>query len=105
MRSLRGFLAELAGAVGEERHRLVVARQQELADAASDLRSAARRGFGKNLAGWSLGLAGAAWAVTANDPLGFALSASGLVAAAVPKPQPAASAYSYVFGASDQFAR
>ena len=102
MRSLRGFLEELADVVGGERERLVVARQQELADAASDLRSTARRGFGKNLAGWSLGLAGAAWGVAAHDPLGFALTAGGLVTAAVPMPRPAASAYSYVFGAARQ---
>lgn len=105
MRSLRGALEELSAVPETDRAALLMQRQQEIIDAAHDLRRLARRSFGKNLAAWSLGAAGATWGVVGQDPLGLAITAAGLVAGAVPSGQPAVSAYSYVFAASHQLAR
>jgi len=99
MRSLRGFLAELAAIDAQDRERMLLERRQELADAAHELRTTARRGFAKDLSSWSLGLAGATWAIAAADPLGLALTAAGLLAGAVPERASPPSAYSYVFSA------
>ncbi|MYC00018.1 MAG: hypothetical protein F4123_13535 [Gemmatimonadetes bacterium] len=80
MRDLQRFMAEL-GAIKEpeQRHALLLERREESADAAHDIRRRAGRAFGKSLSSWSLGVAGAAWALSTGDPLGVVLSASGLI--------------------------
>lgn len=102
MRNLRRFLAELAGAEPEARTQLLVERQVELAETAHVLRRTARLAFGKNLASWSLGIAGGVWAAAAKDPLGIALSAVGLIPGVIPDPKQV-SAYSYLFTARSAF--
>lgn len=104
VRDLRRFLAELAS-VDEpsDRAQLLDRRREELADAANDLRRASRRAFSKARDTWALGIAGAAWAAVAGDPLGLLLTAEGLVRGALPDEQAPASAYSYVFDASRVF--
>lgn len=97
-RSLRGFMEELSQiADPEERIALLSVRSSELADSAHALRTRARRSFSKAAGGWALGLTGAAWSFASSDPLGIALSFSGLVAGAIPMPRQSPSAYSYVF--------
>lgn len=97
-RDLQRFLFELADIEGvAQRERLLLERREELSDAAHELQRKARRAFRKNLAGWSFGMAGAAWAVGAQDPLGLVLAAAGLGSTAVPAKKDAAAAYSYVF--------
>lgn len=104
VRDLRRFLAELAS-TDEVDHRaeLLEDRREELADRANDLRRASRRAFSKARDTWALGIAGAAWAAVAQDPLGLLLSAGGLARGAVPDGETPATAYSYVFEASRTF--
>jgi hypothetical protein len=106
MRSLRGALVDVSLLPEPERTTLLLERQQEIADAAHDLRRATRQSLGKNLAAWSLGAAGGAWSVVGHDPLGFAIGAAGLVTGAIPsgKTSPAA-AYSYLFAAARELGR
>lgn len=98
MRDILGFMAELSRVadVGD-REQLLVARRQDLADAAADLVRGSRRSLMKNLAAWSLGIVGGVWAVAAGDPLGIALSGLGLGIEAIPEVPTEASAYSYLF--------
>lgn len=104
VRDLRRFLTELAS-IDEpsDRAQLLEGRREELADAANDLRRASRRAFSKARDTWALGIAGAAWAAVAGDPLGLLLTTGGLVRGALPDGQAPASAYSYVFDASRTF--
>jgi hypothetical protein len=67
MRNLRRFLAELAGLDEPARKRAFVDRREELADAADELRRLARTYWRKPLAGFGLGLAGAAWTAHQGD--------------------------------------
>lgn len=98
MRDLLGFMAELSRMEESvDREQRLVARRQELADAAADLVRGSRRAVMKNLAAWSLGIAGGVWAVAARDPLGAVLSGLGLAIEAVPDVANEASAYSYRF--------
>lgn len=104
-RDLQRFMAELAAInEPEQRKALLLKRREEIADAAHDIRRAAGRAFGQSLSSWSLGLAGAAWAVTTGDPLGAALSAAGLV----PKVfggADAVTAYSYLFAVQEKMGK
>ncbi len=102
MDSLRGFMVELAETAEPERANLIVDRRQELADTAHDLQRTARRAFARNLATWSLGIAGSAWSYRAHDPLGLALTAGGLAAGLLPGGAAQPSAYSYIFQAAHQ---
>lgn len=104
MRNLRGFLDEVAREADPEgREKLLLARREELADAAHALRTNARRAFSKNLASWSLGLAGATWSLVGHDPLGLAMTAAGVGVGEIPDGPRTPSAYSYVFAAARQF--
>jgi hypothetical protein len=102
-RDLQRVLWELAS-INDimEREQVLLQRRQELADASHDLQRQTRRAFRKNLASWSLGLAGAVWSVVGRDPLGLALTAAGVAVGVVPSLENPASAYSYVFSAQHQ---
>jgi hypothetical protein len=101
MRSLRGFLSEIAQTDDvEERKSLLLHRQEEIADAAHALRSKARRAFARTGASWSLGLAGAVWSVLGRDILSVILGGSSLVGGSVPGTRDFPNAYSYVFAAA-----
>jgi len=60
------------------------------------LQRSARKAFGKNFAAWSLGLGGSWWSLTHGDPIGLALAALPVAAAAIPDTQQVG-AYSYLF--------
>jgi len=105
MRSLRGFMSELAEVddVGD-RERVLRERLQEIDDAAHDLRRVTRRSLGKTAGGFSLGLAGAAWSVASGDILGALLGAAGVTLGLVPERRGPATAYSYLFASQRRFA-
>ena len=109
MRSLRGFMAELADIHDpRERQDLLLQRRQEVADAAHELRRSTRRVLRVNVASWSLGLAGSAWSLASGDPLGLLLGASGLavgVAGSVAGESNRVTAYSYLFQVGKTFTR
>lgn len=102
MRDLRRFMTELA-AVDDpgDRESLLLERQQELAEAAHDLQRSTRRALGKNLASWSLGLVGGAWALGTGDPIGLALAAASLAPGLISDGS-TVTAYSYLFAAHDE---
>jgi hypothetical protein len=101
MRSLRGFLSEIAQTDDvEERKSLLLHRQEEIADAAHALRSKARRAFARTGASWSRGLAGAVWSGLGRDILSVILGGSSLVGGSVPGTRDFPNAYSYVFAAA-----
>jgi hypothetical protein len=99
---LRAFMVDLAQIDESEREALTIGRRQELADTAHDLQRNTRRSFARNLATWSLGIAGSVWSARAGDPLGLALAAGGLAAGLLVDSEPQPSAYSYVFRAERQ---
>jgi hypothetical protein len=104
VRDLHRFLGELASIEDtNDRAELLDRRREELADAANDLRRHSRKAFQKARDTWVLGIAGSAWAVGSSDPLGFLLTAGGLVRGSLPDDPVPASAYSYVFDASRRF--
>ena len=105
MRDLQRFMAELAAInEPEQRNALLLKRREEIADAAHDIRRAAGRAFGKSLCSWSLGLAGAAWALTTGDLFSAALSASGLVSKLFGGAE-AVTAYSYMFAVQEKLGK
>ncbi|WP_420635057.1 hypothetical protein [Candidatus Palauibacter sp.] len=76
MRNLQWFMAELANiSIAEEREAMLLERRQEIAASAFDLRRSTARAFRKNLASWSLGLAGGAWSLSTGDAMGVVLAA------------------------------
>ena len=70
-------LAEIAAPV--DREALLLERRQEISDHAHDLQRTTRRELRKNLAAWSLGIAGGVWSFSTGDPIGLALSAIGFI--------------------------
>ncbi len=106
MRNLRGFMAELAELEDtKEREARLLERRQEIADAAHEIQRSTRRELGKDLASWSLGIAGGVWSLTSGDPIGLALTAAGLITGVVSGSPKQVGAYSYLFQASHTFAR
>ena len=106
MRDLRGFMAELAEIDNpNEREAKLLERRQEVADAAHDIQRTTRRALGKDLASWSLGIAGGVWSLASKDPIGFALTAVGIISGIVPSAPKRVSAYSYLFQANRAFPR
>lgn len=104
VRDLHRFLEELSSIDDpNDRAQRLDSRREELADAANNLRRLSRQSFSKARDTWALGIAGAAWAAVAGDPLGLLLTAGGLVRGALPDGHAPASAYSYVFDASRTF--
>jgi hypothetical protein len=98
-RNVRQLLAELALLAPNERRQQLVDRRHELADAAESLRRTARRAWRIPLATFSLGAAGAVWAIGGQaDPVAAAVSlATG--ALGLLHGSPAAGAYSCIFDA------
>ena len=98
MRNLRGFIDELSEVDAGAREILLLERQQELEDAAHDIRRATRQAFRKNLPPMLLGIAGSAWALAAGDPVGLLLSGLGTAwGLAGGGQQEKVTAYSYLF--------
>ena len=61
-------MAELADIEdSNEREAKLLERRQEIADAAHEIQRTTRKTLGKNLASWSLGIAGSVWASTTGD--------------------------------------
>ena len=106
VRALRGFMAELAEIENpNQREAKLLERRQEVADAAHDIQRSMRRTLRKNLASWSLGIAGGIWSFASGDPMGLALTATGLLSGIVPSSSKRVSAYSYLFQANHAFPR
>lgn len=109
MRDLRRFLSEVCAVSDEgERAKVLLERRQELADQAHDLQRISRVALARDLASWSLGLAGAVWSAASGDPIGVVLGGAGVVVpqvvgAGLPESQPVA-AYSYLFDVQRRFA-
>ena len=105
MRDLIGFMYELAGIDNpEEREVKLLERRQEIADAAHDIQRFTRRALGKNVASWSLGIVGGAWASVTGDPISLVLTAAGLINESISGSHKMVSAYSYLFQANRMFA-
>jgi hypothetical protein len=94
-RNLRSFVAELASLPIGERDARICDRQEELADAAHELRRTARRRWIRPLGKAGLALAGAVWNAATGDPIGALVSGGGGLLEA-PESRPV-SAYSYLF--------
>ena len=98
MRDLRRFVIELAEVEDlGERETLLLKRRQEIADAAHDIQRMTRLTLHKNLAAWSLGIAGGVWSFSTGDPIGLVLSALGFIPGFVPSEPDKVGAYSYIF--------
>lgn len=106
MRDLRGFMAELAEIDNpNEREAKLLVRRQEIADTAHDIQRSTRLALGKDLASWSLGIAGGVWSYASGDPIGLALTAAGLISGLIPHSPKKVCAYSYLFQANRTFPR
>lgn len=104
MRDLRGFMVELAEIDDpNEREAVLLERRQEIADTAHDIQRATRLGLGKNLASWSLGIAGGVWSFSTGDPIGLALTAIGFIPGLISSQSNKVGAYSYIFAAHHAF--
>jgi hypothetical protein len=71
-RDLNRFLRELSGSPVDERRMMLEDRREELADRASDLRRRGRSRWIRPMGKASLGIAGAWWNLSQNDPIGAA---------------------------------
>ncbi len=104
MRDVRRFANDLSGIPNEDdREKQILVRREELSSASRELQRNARLAFGKNFAAWSLGLGGSWWSLAHGDPIGLALAALPVAAAAMPDKQ-TVSAYSYLFQVQHQLA-
>ena len=104
MRDLRRFMIELADVYEPaDREALLLERRQEISDQAHELQGMTRRGLQKNLAAWSLGIAGGAWSVSTGDPIGLALTAIGFIPGFVSSEPERVGAYSYIFDIGKTF--
>ena len=104
MRDLRGFMIELAEVdEGADREVLLLQRRQEISDQAHDLQRMTRRELQKNLAAWSLGIAGGVWSFSTGDPIGLALSAIGFIPGFVSTGDNKVGAYTYIFDIGKTF--
>lgn len=100
MQNLRKFALDLSLQDEADRVRALANRRVELRDEARDLRRRALESFrsAKDIAGFGLGLTGAAWAIAAGNPLPAALAALGAGLKMAPS-KASGSAYSYLFKA------
>jgi hypothetical protein len=104
-RDLRHLLVELGPLPEQDRERLLLDRQEKLADQAADLWSTARRAWRQpyrqpQLASLSLGAAGAVWeAVGHHDLITALLALAGGIVGALASSGRTAGAYSYLFEA------
>jgi hypothetical protein len=100
-RDLNRFLRELCILSDDERRTMMDDRQEELADRASDLRRRGRSRWIRPMGKASLGIAGAWWNLSQNDPIGAATAfASALLEA--PESNDAGS-FSYLFSIERAF--
>ena len=103
-RDLRVEVQTLATMDPADRIAQLLDRQEMLSDLSNDLGKSARRSFGRQLASFVLGIAGAAWNLLGqHDPVGAVLAASSAAAGAGQEAAPV-TAYSYVFSAVGSFA-
>ena len=99
-RDLRQLLIELGPLSEQDRERLLLDRQEDLADQAADLRRTARRGWRHPFASFFLGAAGAVWeAVGKDDVLTALLALGGGIVGALASGRQTSGAYSYLFEA------
>ena len=100
MQNLRKFALDLSLLEAPDRTRALEDRRAELQDEARDLRRRALENWrsGKDIAGFGLGLTGAAWALASGDPEPAALTALGAGLRMLPS-KASGSAYSYLFRA------
>jgi hypothetical protein len=104
MRNLRAFVRDLAILDEASRGEALLDRREELADAADDLRRAARKAWRKPLASFGLGIAGSAVALGFGNPIGAGITATHALLGLNRRSDPG-SAYSYVFQAREQLSR
>ena len=86
-----------------DREEMLLRRGRELADVADEIGRSSRIALGKDLASWSLGIAGGVWSAVSGDPVGLALTAAGVIAGSIPGAGGTVSAYSYVFAVNKAF--
>ena len=100
MQNLRKFALELSLLDEPDRVRAIDDRRTELQDEARDLRRRAVESWrsAKDVAGFGLGITGAAWALAASNPVPAALAALGAGLKMLPS-KASGSAYSYLFKA------
>lgn len=100
-RNLQRFVSELALLGEDDRRSRIIDRQEELADAASDLRRATKKRWYKPFGKASLGLAGAAWNAATNDPFAALLGVGTSVLDS--REVPSITAYSYLLRIDKRF--
>ena len=66
---------------------------------------AVRQSVGKNLATWSMGIAGSVWSAATGDVLGGAVGGLGLLTDVVSDSRDNVGAYSYLFSVNTAFGR
>jgi hypothetical protein len=100
MQHLRQFALELSLLEEDDRARALVDRSSDLRGEARDLRERARAAWRqpKDVAGFALTIAGAAWSLATLNPVPAALGALGAGLKMLPS-KASGSAYSYVFDA------
>ena len=103
MQHLREFALSISLLDEADRARALVDRVADLKDEASDLRRRSRAAWTspRRLAGFGLGLGGAAWASISGDPIAGALGAIGAGLTMLPDGA-TGSAYSYLFKAAER---
>ena len=101
MQHLRQFALELSLLEDADRARALADRRSDLRDEARDLRERARASWRdtKDVAGFGLGIAGAAWSLATMNPVPAALGALGAGLRMLPS-KASGSAYSYLFQAN-----
>jgi hypothetical protein len=100
MQNLRGFTLELGGMERADRARVLDDRRTELEEEARDLRRLSLQAWRspKDVTGFGLGIAGAAWSIATANPIPAALTAIGAGLKMLPT-KAEGSAYSYLFEA------
>lgn len=104
MQNLRSFTLQLSLLTDTDRVRELANRRAELEEAARDLRDRARRAWKspKDVAGFGIGITGAAWSLATHNPVPAALTLIGAGLRMLPT-KTAGNAYSYLFAARRAF--
>ncbi len=96
-RNLRDFIVQLGSLPPSERERALHDRREELLDKSYRLQRLAMRNWRKPLAGFSLGIAGAAWTAATGDVPAALLGLGAAIVGVLPEQQEGAiGAYSYL---------
>ncbi len=100
MQNLRKFTLEFAAMEQADRARALADRRTELEEEAHDLKRRSLKAWhsGKDVTGFSLGIAGAAWSIATANPIPAILTAIGAGLKMLPSKEEG-SAYSYLFEA------